>query len=796
MISRLWFVGLLLTLGVPLGAAPGRITGRVIDAQQQAPLEYATVLLYRLPDSTQVTGAATDARGRFELAGLKPGRYFLTVDFIGYKKHTFGPVTISPNQPTVDVGTLALEPAVLVTAPVEVTAQAPPVTFQVDRKVVHVSRDAAASSGTALDVLEKVPSVTVDVEGNVQLRGSSNFTLLIDGRPTVLTPSEALAQIPASIIDRIEIITSPSARYDPEGEVGILNVVLKKRRAPGWGGIAHGYLGSGMTYGGDLLLNRRSGPVNLYLSVYGHRRSWPGTFSARELYEGDSASLDRVASGTYEHRGTPWGMRGGLEFSPNPKNFFSIGGSGGQWQMSRQLHLQYREIYPDSEVQYTTESLWERTSPYASLFATYQHNFEGQEHRLSLDLSYTRRSGDEHSQTLTAQASDTTGTRSTEQGPIRQYRARLEYRRPLGPEGRLELGYEGRATRSRTLKNYAVYDSGAYVIQPDYGYDFRFFRGHQAIYGLLAHESQRLGVQAGLRLEYTHRNLRLVGTGETFTLNRWHYFPSFHLSYRWASQQQLMLGYSRRIRRPRSWWLEPYLTWVDPHHVHRGNPNLRPQYTHSAELSFQTPLGFALLTMEVYGRRTQNRIERVDQSYQPGVILHTYENVGTATALGGDLTVDADPFPLWNLRFTADFHRYWLQEPDGTSRSSWNHALRIRSEFQWPPYGRMQVSTRYHSPSVTSQGTRKGYLTVDLAWKLRLSRNLSLTLQVRDALATSRWAFDSRGDGFHLYRRYQRQAPRFSLSLRYVFNNYRPKRTRRPAQEEDMGEEGMDLFSP
>ncbi len=781
---------LLLILALPVSA--GQITGRVLDAEHHTPLEYATVLLFRWPDTTKVTGAATDAQGHFVLSPVPPGRYLVTVDFLGYQKHTLGPVDLAPGQDRLDLGTLLLEPAPLTTEPVEVTAPAPSLTFRVDKKVIQVDRQTTSQAATALEVLETVPSVTVDPEGTVYLRGSSHFTLLIDGHPTLVNPSDALAQIPASLIDRIEIITSPSARYDPEGEVGILNVILKKRRAPGLGGLVNLFAGLDQKYGGNLLVNRRSGPVNLYLTAYGSLRTYPGDFQSLQV----QPSLERKATGTYRRRMTPYGLRGGLELRL-ARDFVSLGGSWSRWHMERQFHLNYHEVWLDSggtPLDYATEDQWQRTSPAVSGFLTLQHDFSGRQHRLTLDLFATRRQATERSHSLRWDAgTPTQGDEARERGPSVHGRARLEYRRPLRPGTRLELGYQGALTRSETRRTYAVYDTlqGDFVEQPEYGYHLRFQRQHHALYSLVALETPTWGLQLGLRSELTDRWILLAGQPDTFRLQRLDLFPSVHLSWQWSGGRQWMLGYSRRIRRPRAWWLEPYLTWLDANNAHQGSPHLKPAYSHSLELSYQSPVGPALLTMEAYGRQTHQRIERVQRPYGDHALLHTYENVGTSEALGLETTLDLEPFPGWNLQVLGDVHRYWLHGEQGTQRS-WNGSLRVRNELRLSSWGQLQVNLRYRSPSVTSQGTREGWTSLDLAWKLRLRRNLHLTLQVRDALATSRWAWTSETGGWTVQREYRRKAPQVSVNLRYVFNGYRPRRQPQMPME-DTGEE-MDLF--
>ena len=217
----------------------GKLSGSVFDAEYQEPLEYANIVLYRQQDSVQVTGTITDYNGYFQLNGIRPGMYYMEISFIGYKTHIIEGLDITPAKPGVHVGNIFLTSTIVAVEGTEVVSERPIMSYEIDKKVVNVSGQLTTVSGTAVDVLENVPSVDVDIEGNVSLRGSENFTVLIDGRPTILDPSDALQQIPASMIDNIEIITNTSARYDPAGLYGIINVIMKKKRLQGISGIAN-----------------------------------------------------------------------------------------------------------------------------------------------------------------------------------------------------------------------------------------------------------------------------------------------------------------------------------------------------------------------------------------------------------------------------------------------------------------------------------------------------------------------------------------------------------------------------
>ncbi|MFO7639022.1 MAG: TonB-dependent receptor [bacterium] len=255
---------------------PGAITGQVYDSEYRQPVEYANIVVYRLRDSTQVNGTVSGPNGRFEVAGLPPGRYYVEVTFIGYRPRTVTDLELAPGA-AVDIGRIDLRQAVVAVEGAEVVAERPTLTYEIDKKVIDVGGLATAASGTAVDVLENVPTVKVDIEGNVSLRGSENFTVLVDGRLSPLDPSDALQTIPAASIDRVEIITNPSARYDPDGVSGIINVILKQQRGSGLSGVLNGNLGLGNRYGTSGQLTWTSGIVTLQAGADYSRREGPGT---------------------------------------------------------------------------------------------------------------------------------------------------------------------------------------------------------------------------------------------------------------------------------------------------------------------------------------------------------------------------------------------------------------------------------------------------------------------------------------------------------------------------------------
>ena len=245
----------------------GKITGMVMDETTKQPMEYANIAIYNIGDSSLVTGGITDENGVFEITGTGFGEFYLEANFIGFNKTRVAEITLKPESRVFDAGSIDLSPAAVSLAEVSVVADKAAVEYKLDKKVVNVSQVISAVGGTAVDVLENTPSVQVDIEGNVSLRGSSNFTVLIDGRPSVLSGSDALRQIPASALENIEVITNPSAKYEPDGMAGIINLVTKKNAMNGVNGIINASIGSSDKYRGDFTLNYRTEKFNVYFGA-------------------------------------------------------------------------------------------------------------------------------------------------------------------------------------------------------------------------------------------------------------------------------------------------------------------------------------------------------------------------------------------------------------------------------------------------------------------------------------------------------------------------------------------------
>ncbi|MCK4252695.1 TonB-dependent receptor [candidate division WOR-3 bacterium] len=778
----------------PGGNVSGKLSGNVYDADFNEPIEYANIVLYRHRDSTQVTGTITNPQGYFQLTDVKPGMYYVEISFMGFNTHIIKELNITTDNPEVYVGSISLEPSILAVEGTEVVSERPIMSYEIDKKVINVSRQLTTTSGSAVDVLENVPSVDVDIEGNVSLRGSENFTVLIDGRPTILDASDALQQIPASMIDNIEIITNPSARYDPEGISGVINVIMKKKRLQGISGIANMNAGLDNKYGGDFLVSYRTGIANVFFSANYRKFNFPGTSTIESMTFQNDTSSYVLSDGQSQRTWNPYGLRAGIDLELGMWDRLSLGGEYGAREMERAEDLDYDEWSEpgDSHNLYVSQEQGEFSHRFYSLTLDHMHHFLNKDHTLAVQATYSMRERNHASfnELLDTTGIITSGHQNEEEGPSMLAQLKLDYTLPVQDDFTFEAGAMAKLSRSEEEARTYEYDTatGDYEFMDEFSHTTEYTRDIYALYGMFSNTWHGLGFQGGLRSEYTYRLIQMVGEDEQFTLDRWNYFPTAHVSYRFSNGHQFMASYTRRIHRPRSWWLEPFITWSDAYNVHMGNPDLKPEYIDSYELGFQTLLGKSVFSLETYYRITHNNVERVQSVYSENVILHTVENVGTDRVFGVEGMFDIKFVSWWNINCTGNLFQQRIEgELDGEpfSEEDFNWRTNFSNEFKVLPGTKLQITGRYRSPSLSAQGQREGFFTTDAALKQEFfSKKLAMTLQVRDIFGTRKREHTSEGEDFYFHRYSERKSPVVMLSFNYNFNNYKQKRQRDDADQD------------
>lgn len=787
------------SVSAPTPAAGAVVKGVVVDSLANIPVEYANVVLYQ--DGRQVDGTVSRQDGSFSFTRIKPGVYSCSVKFMGYYERALKDVSVKAGNAAVDLGVVYLNPAVLMLQGVETTAEKPNIEYQIDKKVINVSKQYTAASGSAVDVLENVPSVTVDLDGNVSLRGSGNFRLLVDGRPTIVDAADALRQIPAASIETIEIITNPSAKFDPDGTAGIINVMLKKNTLQGLNGLINLNGGVNDKYGTDILLNHRSGGVNIFFGANYNRRFNPGSMIQRNrtFFADTTSFVDADGSGK---RGfTGYSFRTGMDWNLSDRDLLNIGVRIGERGMKNSDVADYSAWRsPGIGINsYTSFSSGQRGGSQVSANLSYRRRFDSQGHALSLETQLESDVSDDQStdELLSADKALQSGRRAAESGPERELRLKADYTLPLGGERKFEAGVQSRLSQASEDNELYQYDPTLddYQFSPQFSYRMDFTHNIHALYSMYSAKWGKLGYQAGLRGEYTYRTLEWAEQNGRYTIDRWDYFPSAHLSYQLPAGQQVMAGYTRRIERPRDFFLEPFTVWMDAYNVRQGNPALLPEYINSYELSYQKNIGRNLISFETYYRTTENRIDRVQSVYAENVMLMTFDNIGRDRMLGGEVMVNADLLKLWNVNLMGNIYDYRI---DGAlrgvafSRKSFNWNTRLNNTFKLSPSMRMQLNFMYNSPSVSAQGRREGFMVASAALRSSfLKDKLEVIVQVNDLFKTGRFEFFAEGADFYRYNRFTREAPMYTITLNYILNNYKMERRRNGDEADYSGYDEM-----
>ncbi|MFW5657202.1 MAG: TonB-dependent receptor domain-containing protein, partial [Bacteroidota bacterium] len=776
--------------------ADGMLSGFIADTAADQSLEYVTISLYSQRDSSLVTGTITDIEGKFIIEQIPYGRFFLEASFIGYKTLRVNNITVKPDNKTINMGSLPLQSDVTSLEEVEVVGERPAVEFKIDKKVVNVAKDVTASGGTAVDALERVPSIQTDIDGNVSIRGSSNFKVLIDGKPSVLQGSEALQQIPASAIENIEIITNPSAKYDPDGLAGIINIIMKKQKGAGITGLINATAGTQENFSGDFLINIRKENINFFVGGEGSVRQHPGSVeSYRESTIRDTTFYQQY-DGDASRGHSGYGFKAGADYYLNDRNTITFQGNFGERGFGRGSTAKYYEYTSPA----TVEEYWIRENDfdirrkYYSGNINWQHKFNTEGHEFQAYGYFSTGIGDEK-ETLDEIFTDMHynridsiplgNDRSGEESEEQEYRFTFDYTLPFNDAGKFEAGYQIRYDLGNADYVFEEFDpdTRAWYINNELSNEVEFTRNIQSMYSTLSNEAGKFGYQLGMRVEYTDRIIAQITTDEEYRIHRWDYFPTIHTSYQLPAEQQLQASYSRRINRPREWFLNPFPSYSDPNNVRIGNPELGPEYVDSYEFNYMKRFKQSFVTAELFYRQTNDGIERLSTLRDDNVMVHTFTNSDKQYATGLELMGNLFPVKWWNLNVSASIYNYEISgEVDDVqvkkNTNSWD--ARFMSTFMInKTNSRIQISGFYRAPSVTLQGERDGFFVTGIGirqdfWK----RKASLTLQSRDIFNTMRFSFTSESDNFYTKTSFSRE-PVISLNFTYRINNYKAPRNNR-----------------
>ncbi len=782
------------------------ISGKIIDNNTSQPVEYAAVAIYNQTDNSLITGTITSLGGVFKIEGIKSGIYYLKASFIGYKEKTIRDISVHGKD--VDLGVIKLETSDTEIEEVEITAQKKDISYQIDKKVINLSTDINADNGSAADALEGVPSVDVDIDGNVSLRGSSNFTVLIDGKPTALDAAEVLKQTPAAMIDNIEIITNPSAKYDPEGTTGIINLVTKKNVVQGINGVVNANVGSQGRYGGDFLFNSRKNKINYFIGGHYNNRGFDfESLSDRITHESD---YDKYVYQEAHHkrRFGGGGLKTGFDYYMNDNNLLNFGIEGGLFNSDVDGHNTYKNYVKTGNTDSDHENVDSKTdedekSYYFNTNLSYTHNFAGKGHKLVFNgfYSYNDRDADNIfvQNALRENKADTTTGHQIGNGKVtHRGRINLDYTRPYENGNKFEAGFQEDFNDAVTDYDYDDYiqASDSYVYNPEFTNDVDFKRYITSAYTTFSATFGTFGLQLGLRGEYTYREMDTKNgiSDSVFSINRLDLFPSVHISKTVGERNSIQAGYSRRIRRPWEQALNPFPAYSDEYSRRVGNPDLKPQYTDVMELNYQMNFDKVFVALETFYRHTNGATENVSTlaSDGSGILISRFENLSTNNNFGLELTGNYD-ITKW-IRLSANFQvrKYYIRgNYNGEMRYQDGQSWRTKETLSFSPgkTTKIQLNMRYNGSNKTLISSNKGNLDLGLAIRQSFfKKKVSVSFSMRDMLNTGTSKQTTDTPEYWLYTERHRVAPMWNLGISFKINSMKEKRP----EGEEGGEAGDD----
>lgn len=803
------FVMLCLVLTATLAAAAqGSVKGKVIDKQSNEVLQFVNIKVNQAKTGKMVKGSVTDAGGAFNITGLAYGDYVLEVSYIGYRSET-RKFTLSASHKQSSFPFIYLGEDSQMLKEVRVTGQRSQMKLEVDRKTFTVDQVLAAAGGSASDLLENIPSVEIDTDGEISLRGNTSVEVWINGKASGLTTdnrAEILQQIPAESIERVEVIDNPSAKYSPEGSAGIINIVLKRDRKAGY----YGSLRAGAdTRGGwntSGNINYSSGKLDAFANIgYRRRKSTGGSLSEQtyttsrqyQNYETDS-----------ENKGGNLFARAGLTWHPTAKDELSLTGMtmiGNHDNLSlTPYHYGTIGAPADTYVMFRRSATGGDMRMYHAEL-DYTHNF-GEKHKIDFNFSYDRWKSDQDN---TYQDSTTWNDGSLPAEYSYQYRpmfvnsnsweAKVDYENQITDNLKVEAGYDGRFSRENTPQESWVDDTSwqGLNMTEDREYYNRFIYNMDvhALYATVNTKIGPVGVMAGLRGEYWRVNTESYDyeqehnpelRSEPFEKDYFQLFPSLFLSYHFSETAQLQLNYTRRLRRPWGGQLNSFRNTRDASMISYGNPELTPEYTNSFSLNFLKTWQDHTLSVSAYYRPTTDVIQRVTYNHND-TIYSTNENVAKSQSAGMEFIVKNKLFRILDLTTTVNAYYYKLdgfsyvidnQTVTGASDENFSWDARILASLILPYDISFQATGRYNSRRVITQGYREPNASLDLGVrKTFLNKALALSINWRDVLGTRHWKNHTGSDSFERYQENWRD-PRVNFTLTWNFGNMNGEKKR------------------
>lgn len=775
------------------------IKGLVIDKETGMALESATIQIFKSVDSSLYNGTSSDKNGIFVLNDIPEGLYTVRISYIGYATAVAKNVKVNKEKKEINFGTIKLEVNSEMTQEINVEGEAPTMTMEGGKKIYDAKKDLTAQNGNVLDMLKNVPSVTVDNDGNVSLRGSSNVKVLIDGKPSALLSNgtQVLQNIPANTIDKVEIINNPSAKYEAEGISGIINLVMKQGQ-------------SSNAYSGNVKVN--GGTEDKYNFATGGsmkkgKFSLNGNYSYWNYTLPGSSKIDRVSFSSIESRTVNqdliWHYKGishygsfGIDYDIDKLNTLSLVGNVFQYKrnITAMNYLYFFDVNNISTYNFHSNNDDGREGLNLDATLTYTKKFETKGKEFTTFVNFSRRREDAPINYTNFDSTNTPFYTKKDSYYIFKFlNGQADYTHPIGENGKLETGLKSNARLIDGELKYTYLDnlSGNWYPSPGKDNDADYSDVITAFYATYSNKYKDFSYQAGLRGEHTYLDFSILKGTQTYNRDYIDLFPSMSLSQSIGKENQFQLTYSRRINRPNLFFLNPFVEQFDEFTKRSGNPYLNPEYINSAELGYTRYLPIGSVTLTGYYRNTKDVINFISNVDSNGVSYSHPDNRGKSNTYGLEMILQGGFAKWWTFNSSIDyfstniFNNTGINDFDKTY-NAWS--VRFSTNAAIPDIVDIQLFYFYMGKQINSQGEIQPFQMMNIALqKSFFDKKLVLGFRVNDLLNQQKFNLKASGTDFSqtVYQKTNSRAAFFTVTFNFGENGTSiSKRTSQRKQRE------------
>ncbi len=805
----LFLLGMLFAYGQRPGGPPKLIiTGKVIDKETNQPLEYATITLKNKNRPDLIQGGITDAEGNFRIEYF-PGQYDINVEFISFATYSQNDVSIKSS---LNLGTIALKIDANELEEVELVGEQTQVEIRLDKRIYNVGKDITVRGGSVADVLGNIPSITVDVEGNVALRGNNNVRILINGKPSGLigiSGPDGLRQLPSESIEKVEVITSPSARYDAEGTGGILNIILKKQERSGFNGNFNINGGVPETFRGTATVNWKTKKINLFsTNTIGRRTSISNGLSENEYYNGEEANsyLFETAKTNRERDQLFFSL--GAEYFIDDTSSFTLNGfyrdnegiNDGVVTIDELNAIGGNSISTNERKQYEPE-----LDESFQISGLYEKKFNDKGHEISATYQYEESAEDELAQITSLQTFPFTRINNNEEVTTlesqKRILAQVDYVYPLDENTQIELGYRGTFNTIETDYEVAFIENSVRTTDMDLTNVLVYKEYVNAAYAQFGKKIDQFSLLLGLRMEDSNIVIDQRTTSDYTNKRYTNWFPTVNLSFEIDEKENITLGYAKRIRRPRGFFLNPFPSRNSITNFFQGNPDLNPASTGSFDLGYLKRFKKFTLNGSIYYQRTTSNFQFVNEDTGETVIISGDPNDSNSNLVivpvlrrgpinlsknkryGGEANLTFTPNR--KIRLNANFNVY-SNEVIGTYNGfvfdaknvSWSS--RFVSSINFGKGLSWQNQLFFRGPRVTAQSKSKPLGGLSTAINKDIFKDKgTLSFRISDVFNSQKYRTDTFTDTFNSYTEFQWRQPTYIATFTYRLNQKKNQRRRR-----------------